>query len=390
MRALRAVGSSRRCYHSHSRYSRQAEQRACEEELAGLRQWYHSGHGAVVEGTSGAAGGAAMQAAMRTGGSLAGPAAGARQAESQGEGRKEWRKEVWRGEGGERRRLVAYESWRHKLKDQITQLDAMWASVERKRKELRRVNSVKMQLDGQLDASAIDWDARLLPPSAMDKAREVVAWCDGDGMVVSSPVPTWKAYACNASEEEMRRYLDFEPQQLCPDDWFHTQDLLFANNCFALPTRRCLTRTSQQLVEPTPFPESLFSQGALKDGAVRWALHHCKSFACLNARLIGDCRLCYNMTIERNRWHRHFRGSLSIKEVVNMMNGTLRIGLDAGGGTGSFAAHMARYNVTVMTTAMNIETVTGRRQGLPYMETIALRGLIPLHVPHKMAPGVAG
>ncbi|CAI5983421.1 unnamed protein product [Closterium sp. NIES-64] len=159
------------------------------------------------------------------------------------------------------------------------------------------------------------------------------------------PLGASQAYACNASEEEMRRYLDFEAQQLCPDDWFHTQDLLFANNCFALPTRRCLTRTSQQLVGgkggcgggkgggPTPFQESLFSQGALKDGAVQ---------------------------------------------------------LDAGGGTGSFAAHMARYNVTVMTTAMNIETVTGRRQGLPYMETIALRGLISLHVPHKMAPGVAG
>lgn len=61
-----------------------------------------------------------------------------------------------------------------------------------------------------------------------------------------------------------------------------------------------------------------------------------------------------------------------------------RVGLDAGGGTGSFAAHMARYNVTVMTTAMNIETVVGRMKGLPYMETIALRGLVPLWVPHKV------
>jgi len=40
--------------------------------------------------------------------------------------------------------------------------------------------------------------------------------------------------------------------------------------------------------------------------------------------------------------------------------------------------------VTVMTTAFNVETVPGRRAGLPYMETIALRGLIPLHVPHKV------
>lgn len=61
-----------------------------------------------------------------------------------------------------------------------------------------------------------------------------------------------------------------------------------------------------------------------------------------------------------------------------------RLGLDVGGGTGSFAAHMARFGVTVMTTAFNVETVRGKRAGLPYMETIALRGLIPLHVPHKV------
>ncbi|CAI5483339.1 unnamed protein product [Closterium sp. Yama58-4] len=308
--------------------SRQAEQRGCEAELAGLRQWYHRVHGAG-------------------------------------------------------RRLMAYESWRHKLKDQMARLHSMQASVDEKRKELRRVNSEKMQLDKRIDESDIDWEARLLPKSVMDKAREVVASCHGDGMVVSSPVPTWKAYACDATEDELLSYLDYEPRRMCPDDWFDSQDLLFTKNCFALPVRRCLTRTPQKLVEPMPFPDSLFSQSALKDGAVRWALHHCKSFACLNARLIGDCRLCFNMSIERNRWHRHFRGSLSIEEVVNMMKGSLRIGLDAGGGTGSFAAHMARYNVTVLTTAMNIETVTGRRQGLPYMETIALRGLIPLHVPHK-------
>ena len=37
-----------------------------------------------------------------------------------------------------------------------------------------------------------------------------------------------------------------------------------------------------------------------------------------------------------------------------------------------------------MTTAFNVETVYKRVSGLPYMETIALRGLIPLHVPHKV------
>ncbi|CAI7917252.1 unnamed protein product [Closterium sp. NIES-54] len=173
----------------------------------------------------------------------------------------------------------------------------------------------------------------------MDKAREVVASCHGDGMVVSSPVPTWKAYACDATEDELLRYLDYEPRRTCPDDWFDSQDLLFSKNCFALPVRRCLTRTPQQLVE--------VREGEGIGGTQPAVLYH-------------------------HTTHPHHHHHL-----------TTRIGLDAGGGTGSFAAHMARYNVTVLTTAMNIETVTGRRQGLPYMETIALRGLIPLHVPHK-------
>eukprot|EP00270_Netrium_digitus_P003644 TRINITY_DN1430_c0_g2_i1.p1 TRINITY_DN1430_c0_g2~~TRINITY_DN1430_c0_g2_i1.p1 ORF type:complete len:239 (+),score=75.81 TRINITY_DN1430_c0_g2_i1:361-1077(+) len=136
-------------------------------------------------------------------------------------------------------------------------------------------------------------------------------------------------------------------------------------------------------MKPMAFPESLFSQSALIDDNVRWTNHWCKSFHCLNTRKLGDCRNCFNMSLEFNRWKESYRGSITMADVIALKKGALRIGLDAGGGTGSFAAHAALYNVTVMTTAMNIETVVGRKQGLPYMETIALRVLIPLHVPHK-------
>ena len=67
-----------------------------------------------------------------------------------------------------------------------------------------------------------------------------------------------------------------------------------------------------------------------------------------------------------------------------LLSAPLRLGLDAGGGTGSFAARMALYNVTIMTSAMNLETVQSHIHGLPYMETIASRGLIPLWLPHKV------
>ncbi|CAI5496875.1 unnamed protein product [Closterium sp. Naga37s-1] len=62
-----------------------------------------------------------------------------------------------------------------------------------------------------------------------------------------------------------------------------------------------------------------------------------------------------------------------------------RIGLDFNGGSGSFAAHMARHNVTMMTSAMNLEANVGRKKGLPFLETIALRGLVPIWLPYKVS-----
>ncbi|CAI5998077.1 unnamed protein product [Closterium sp. NIES-65] len=237
-----------------------------------------------------------------------------------------------------------------------------------------------------------------------------------------SPPP--QGYTCDAADEALRQYTTYDASGACPDDWFATQSLIFHHRCFSLPQRRCRARTTNQTINPLPFPQALFNLSALIDTALVWDHHACSSFACLNARVVGDCRLCFNLTLERNRWRVRYRGSLTIEDVLKMKQGSIRLGLDIGGGTGSFAAHMglynvtilttcrpflalftpppsillgldigggtgsfaahmALYNVTILTTAMNVETVVGRKQGLPYMEAIALRGLIPLHLPHK-------
>ncbi|CAI5479759.1 unnamed protein product [Closterium sp. Yama58-4] len=197
------------------------------------------------------------------------------------------------------------------------------------------------------------------------------------------PPLSWKGYTCEAAPSQIQRYTDVEARALCPDDWFFVQELVFLKNCFALPTRRCLARTPQQPTEPLPFPQSLFDQAALVDGGVRWEQQQCGSFHCLNTRALGDCRNCFNLSLESHRWQHRFRGNPTMQDVMQLKNGSLRLGLDVGGGTGSFAAHMARHGVTVMTTAMNYETVSGRHAGLPYFEAIAMRGLIPLFLPHK-------
>ncbi|KAK9936707.1 hypothetical protein M0R45_013535 [Rubus argutus] len=69
-------------------------------------------------------------------------------------------------------------------------------------------------------------------------------------------------------------------------------------------------------------------------------------------------------------------------QIAKAANSVLRLGLDIGGGTGTFAARMKLYNVTVVTTTMNF--------GLPNNEAVALRGLVPLHVPlQQRFPGGA-
>lgn len=60
-------------------------------------------------------------------------------------------------------------------------------------------------------------------------------------------------------------------------------------------------------------------------------------------------------------------------QIAKAASSVLRLGLDIGGGTGTFAGRMKLYNVTVVTTTLNVVA--------PYNEAVALRGLVPLHVP---------
>ena len=63
-------------------------------------------------------------------------------------------------------------------------------------------------------------------------------------------------YACQATEEEIAQYLNYEPRGECPDDWLFVQSLVFQKNCFALPKRRCVNKTPKAIlnVSGTPPP----------------------------------------------------------------------------------------------------------------------------------------
>ena len=61
-----------------------------------------------------------------------------------------------------------------------------------------------------------------------------------------------------------------------------------------------------------------------------------------------------------------------IYDILNIKPGEIRIGLDFSIGSGTFAARMREFNVTIVTATMNL--------GAPFNEIIALRGLVPLYI----------
>lgn len=61
-----------------------------------------------------------------------------------------------------------------------------------------------------------------------------------------------------------------------------------------------------------------------------------------------------------------------IADVLSIKPGEIRIGLDFSIGTGTFAARMREFNVTIVSATINL--------GAPFSETIALRGLVPLYL----------
>ncbi|CAI6009409.1 unnamed protein product [Closterium sp. NIES-65] len=196
-----------------------------------------------------------------------------------------------------------------------------------------------------------------------------------------SPPP--QGYTCDAADEALTQYTTYDASGACPDDWFATSPS--SSTIAASPCRNPL---------PRPHHQPNHQSTALPPGAIQSERPNRHSPG------VGPPRLLLLRLPQRPLGLDIGGGTGSFAAHMGLYNVTILttcrpflalftpppsilLGLDIGGGTGSFAAHMALYNVTILTTAMNVETVVGRKQGLPYMEAIALRGLIPLHLPHK-------
>ncbi|KAL7094336.1 hypothetical protein ACP275_11G097200 [Erythranthe tilingii] len=187
---------------------------------------------------------------------------------------------------------------------------------------------------------------------------------------------------CRLFKDQLGRYMSYKVNASCPDDELLAQTLLL-RGCEPLPRRRCRAAAPRDAVEPAPLPGSLWTTPP--DSSVVWTPYTCKNYACLVNRArdqkgFDDCKDCFDLNgRERHRWAAATAAAppssldFTIDEVLAAKPpGTIRIGLDIGGGVATFAVRMRERNVTVITTSMNLNG--------PFNSFIAARGVVPLYV----------
>ncbi|KAL5097603.1 hypothetical protein RYX36_001930 [Vicia faba] len=182
--------------------------------------------------------------------------------------------------------------------------------------------------------------------------------------------------ACLRLREELKQYMTYDIGGECPGDDVLAQGLML-KGCEPLPRRRCRTKSPINFVEPTPLPDSLWA--IPPDTSIIWESYSCKSYRCLvdrnNEPGSYDCKGCFDLEKEEKiKWIFDDSGlDFGIDQVLaTKATGTIRIGLDIGGGTGTFAARMKERNVTIITSTLNLDG--------PFNNVVASRGLIPIYI----------
>ncbi|XP_075518315.1 putative methyltransferase At1g29790 [Primulina tabacum] len=182
--------------------------------------------------------------------------------------------------------------------------------------------------------------------------------------------------ACLKHKDDLSNYMSYVIGGDCPVDDVSAQKLML-KGCEPLPRRRCHPKSPVGYIEPTPLPESMWS--IPPDTSLVWDPYTCKNYQCLVDRTGDkaryDCKDCFHLQgREKTRWLFDNGGiDYGIDQILGLKpRGTIRIGLDIGGGTGTFAARMKERNVTIITTSMNFDG--------PFNSFIASRGLVPMHV----------
>ncbi|KAG2535715.1 probable methyltransferase At1g29790 [Panicum virgatum] len=189
-------------------------------------------------------------------------------------------------------------------------------------------------------------------------------------------------HPCLAFPDMLAAFMSYPVNGSCPDDELPAQRLLL-RGCEPLPRRRCRPAAPADPAPPPPLPDALWSTPP--DRPVHWSAY--KSFRCLVDRArsprFDDCKDCFDLAgRERRRWLNATASGrkennpldFSIDEVLASASppGSVRIGLDIGGGSGTFAVRMRKRGVTVVATTVNLNG--------PFSAVVAARGVVPLYV----------
>jgi len=92
-----------------------------------------------------------------------------------------------------------------------------------------------------------------------------------------------------------------------------------------------------------------------------------------------DCLKCWDYDKQRELWSKYVD---NIEKIVgySFLNGGIRTVLEFGCGTGGFLAEMASRGVNGVCTARDTPNEDGNLPELPYLGTVASRGLIGMHI----------
>jgi hypothetical protein len=92
-----------------------------------------------------------------------------------------------------------------------------------------------------------------------------------------------------------------------------------------------------------------------------------------------DCLWCWNYTYQSTMWSQYVD---TIEKTVGykFSNSPVRTLLEFGCGSGGFLGEMAVRGVTGICTAKEIPSGDGRERYLPYLRTVAARGLLAMHL----------
>ncbi|XP_047939280.1 probable methyltransferase At1g29790 [Salvia hispanica] len=177
------------------------------------------------------------------------------------------------------------------------------------------------------------------------------------------------ASSCKDNPILLHTYMNYTPFSPCPDDSQLAEDLIL-RGCHPLPRRRCFSKTPSSF--PPPLPSDPFSP--LPEKFALFTHYTCKTFSCFAKQ---NPEMGFDMRVEKSR-HLTSETDLDLPipqllQLAESAKSVIRLGIDVGGGSGTFAAQMKLRNVTVLTTTMNL--------GAPYSAAVAGRGLVALHAP---------